>query len=747
MNVALIGQGVRRPDARAKVTGRADYGTDRLPAGVAHAALVTATIAKGRIERIDTAAARAVPGVLLVMTHVEHRPVLHPLEPVMHPTLGQYPHENMPPLQGSEIHYAGQIVALVAAETPEAARQAAALVQLAYANSTPVTSVGFVPAMAEAIHLPIATGEPTDVTFGAPDDELAASAFAVDLTYTTPQEHHASMELHGNVAEWHGDDLIFHESCQWVTGTARGLAQALGISHERVRVTSPFIGAGFGGKGWFRYHSALGAQAARVLGRPVKLEMSREQVFVLGGARPAIRQRVALGADADGRLRSVMHETWSATSTVTNYQETCGYLTRQLYATRSMRTTHRAVPINIGTPCPMRAPGKAAGSFALESAMDELAWALRIDPLELRLRNYSDAEPGTGRPFSPKHLRDCYAVAAERIGWKERSPEPRGRREGDWWIGLGMSTAGFHNHQVPAGATVAVLADGSALVAASTLDLGTGTYTILSQIAADGLGLPIERVRCDLGDTDLPLAPGSGGQWTASSVGPAVSLAAEQVRTRLVRLASSDAASPLANLPDDRIGFRAGCLFAVDAPDRVDSYADLLRRNGLDRIAEEGVFTPVAAQKTHSVQCWGAQFAEVAIRASSGEVRVRRIVSAFDFGRVLNPTTARNQLAGAIVFGIGMALFEAGEYDEHSGRMTNASLGDYLLPVQADVPDIDVIMIDRPDHVANPILGVKGCGEIGTVGSAAAIANAVFNATGVRVRDLPIFPETLFAEI
>ena len=437
MNVPLVGQGLRRVDARRKVTGAARYATDRLPAGCAHAVLVTATVAKGRIAAIDTAAAWRVPGALHVMTHEERRPAIHPVELHMELTYGRRTHEDMLPLQGADIHYAGQVVGMVTAETAEAARHAANLVVMTYEAWQPMPLPDFAPALPDAIHNPKVKGEDTDQAHGDPEAELAASACVVDGLYTTPSEHHAAIELHGKVAEWQGDELLFHEPTQWVAGTGRALAQALGLADDRVHVVNPFVGGGFGGKAYFRYASALCAIVARELGRPVKLVLSREQVFVLGGARPATRQRVALSADASGQLGAVIHDSWTAASTVdTNYQETCGYQTRQLYATRAIRTTHRVVPFDIGTTCPMRAPGSGPGSFAIESAMDELAHRLGMDPVELRLRNYSESEPGTGRPFSPKHLRDCYAIAAERIGWASAAPSrpPSGRATG--WSAL-----------------------------------------------------------------------------------------------------------------------------------------------------------------------------------------------------------------------------------------------------------------------------------------------------------------------
>ncbi len=403
MNAPLVGQALRRVEARTKVTGATRYASDRLPHGCAHAVLVTATVAKGRIAVLDTGAARRVPGVLHVMTHKERRPAIHPVVLEMELTFGRRTHEDMPPLQGADIHYSGQVVAMVTAETPEAARHAASLVQVAYEAEPSTVVPDFTAAMPGAIHIPKVKGEDTDQVHGDPETELAASACTVDGLYTTPAEHHAAMELHAKVAEWQGDSLVMHEATQWVRGTGRALAQALGVPDDKVRLLNPFVGGGFGGKAYFRYDSALCAIAARDLGRPVKLVLSREQVFVLGGARPATRQRVALGADASGRLRAVIHDSWTAVSTVdTNYQETCGYQTRQLYATRALRTTHRVVPFDIASTCPMRAPGSGPGSFAVESAMDRAGVPAGDRPGRAEAAQLRRAGAGHGPPVLPQ---------------------------------------------------------------------------------------------------------------------------------------------------------------------------------------------------------------------------------------------------------------------------------------------------------------------------------------------------------
>ena len=736
-----VGQALSRVDAGPKVTGAADYAHDRLPEGVGHAVLVGSPVAKGRIVVVDAAAAESVPGVLAVVTH-ENAPRLNKVERVMDLFAGQSPQENFPPLQGPEVHYAGQVVAMVVAETVEAARFAASRLRIE-AETDPGAATDLDTALPRAYDVPQFFGQDTRTRQGDPEAALASALVVVRQTYTTPIEHHAAMELHGAVAAWEGGELTLYEPTQWVGGASRTVAAALGVPAESVRVVNRFLGGGFGGKGMAKMHSVVAAAVARELGRPVKLTLTREQVFPLGGSRPATRQEVALGAERDGRLIAIEHESWSTTSEVDTYLETCGFATRELYACPNVTTAHHAVPVNTGTPCPMRAPGEAPGSFALESALDELAHGLGLDPVELRLRNYADLEPGHGRPWSDKNLKECYARAAQAIGWAKRDPCPRAQRKGRKLVGLGMATAIYPVFQVAAEARARLLADGTAVVSSATADIGTGTYTIMTQIAADRLGLLLDAVRFELGDSDLPRAPAAVGALTANSVGPAVASACDAVRRRLVRLAVGDGASPLANWPEERVVVAAGRVQATDDPARGEAVSAVLRRHGLAHLEEEGRFAPGGWWQTHGLQTWGAQFAEVAVDEDTGEVRLRRVASAFDFGRVLNPKTARNQLVGGILFGIGMALLEEASFDPQSHRPLNAGLGGYLVPVQADVPEVEVIMLDKPDWVASPSLGAKGVGEIGNVGIAAAIANAVFNATGVRVRDLPITPEKL----
>jgi xanthine dehydrogenase YagR molybdenum-binding subunit len=509
-----------------------------------------------------------------------------------------------------------------------------------------------------------------------------------------------------------------------------------------VRVISLFVGGGFGCKGTPWSHVPLAVMAARVLGRPVKLVLTRHQMFSLVGHRPVTRQQIALGADGRGRLLAMRHDVVAVTSRFDEFVEPSAAQTRMSYACPNIRTSHRLVRLDVSTPTFTRAPGEASGSFALESAMDELSYALKLDPLELRLRNYAERDPESGKPFSSKSLRACYAQAAERFGWARRRASVRATRKGHEWVGWGMATATYPAGQSPSQAVARIRADGTALVQAGTQDLGTGTYTIMSQIAADVLGLPVERVRFELGDTRLPEAPLSAGSRTAASVGPAVKGAAEAVRAAIATLALADTASPLYEMPAADVVFADGCL--IDARDsaRRDPFQAILKRAGRTEIEGRFAAEENPARKEHSLHSFGAQFAEVHVDADLGQVRVTRFVGAFAGGKILNAKTARSQFIGGIVWGIGMALHEETLRDHRSGRVVTRDLADYHVPVHLDVPEIEIIAVDETDHVVNAV-GAKGIGEIGITGAAAAIANAVYHATGVRVRDLPITPDKL----
>jgi xanthine dehydrogenase YagR molybdenum-binding subunit len=647
------------------------------------------------------------------------------------------------PLQDDVIHYAGQHVAVVVAETLEQAQHAATLIRLEYEAKVPRTKL--------VSHLndayapePSMLGAP-DYTRGDPTGQLADAEARVEQTYTTPIEQHNPMEPHATIATWHADGrLTVYDASQGVHIPRAGLAEALGLATEKVRVICPFVGGAFGTKGALWPHTVLAAIAARQVGRPVKLALTRAQMYTSNGYRSETLQDMKLGARRDGTLTAIVHHSTSIGSDVGEFPEPCPDLTKLLYACPNLGTSVRLVRLDLGVPTFMRAPGEATGSFALESALDELACELHMDPIELRLRNYAETDPD-GRPWSSKALRDCYAQGAERFGWSRRTPEPRSMRDGRWLVGIGMATASYPSYGFPAGAKATIHADGQAMVQSGTADLGTGQYTIMTQVAADALGLPPERVAFELGDTDLPFAFVAGGSSAARSVGPAVRLAAQAARAKVLELAAADEDSPLAGHGPEAVSAEGGELFLTHDPSKRESYAAILARHGLAEVTGEGSVDAVWMPDGHRVNAFGAQFVEVRVDPDLGLVRVTRALGVFDIGTVLNPKTARSQAIGGIVFGIGMALLERTSIHPTLGKFVSPDLAGYLLPVHADVPAIDAFFVEVADPYVNS-LGAKGVGEIGITGVAAAIANAVYHATGARIRQLPITPEALLAQ-
>jgi xanthine dehydrogenase YagR molybdenum-binding subunit len=725
----VVGRGIDRVDGPLKVSGRAAYAPETPVANALRAVLVTSTISVGRIADIAVAEAERSPGVFAVLTH-KNAPRLK----------GAREHDQgdrvLQLLQDDAVVYNDQPVAVVVADTLENAQQAASLVRVRYgprpANTDPAREK-------TAPYKPEKTSRgPTDTDTGNFDGALAQATVVVDQTYTTPIENHNPMEPHGTVAVWQGTDrLTVYDSSQGVFGVRKRIAKLFGLSPENVRVISLYIGGGFGCKGTPWSHVPLTVMAAQVVGRPVRLTLTRPQMFSLVGHRPVTRQRVVLGADARGHLLAVRHDAQSATSRFDEFVEPSASQTRMLYACPNIRTTHRLVRVDISTPTFTRAPGESSGTYALESAMDELSYALRLDPLELRLRNYAERDPDSGKPFSSKSLRACYRQGAEKFGWSRRNPAVRSMRDGRQLVGWGMATATYPAGQSPAAAVARLRADGTAVVQTGSQDIGTGTYTVMAQIAADALGLPMARVRMELGDTRLPEAPLSAGSRTASSVGSAVKGAADRARAALVALALADARSPLHGLAPEDVVAADGELHARQGAARRDRYEAILARAGKTELMVRYDAQEKAERKNYALHSFGAQFAEVKVDPDLGEVRVTRFVGAFAAGKVLNAKTARSQLIGGIVWGIGMALLERTERDPRSGRVVTRDLADYHVPVNLDVPPIEIISVDETDPYVNEV-GAKGMGEIGNTGSAAAIANAVYHATGRRVRDLPI---------
>lgn len=692
-----LGAPVDRVDGPLKVTGAAPYAADTAVAGALFAVLVQATIARGRIVAIDDAGARAVPGVVEIVSF-RNAPRVKELRF----DFGSSPMpESLAPLQSDAVRYDGQHIAAVVARTFEAAREAAQLVRVRYAEETAAT------ALEDATDFERPQdwfGSDLQLRRGDPERAFTASAVRVDQTYTTPVEHHNPMEPSATVAVWNGDELTVFDATQWVYGARMCLAAAFDIPQEKVRVVSPFVGGGFGCKGWFWAHTLIAAMAAKVVARPVRLALTREQMFTSVGYRSEMVQRLRVGADTDGRLRAIMHDVRNLTSRVGDWVESAGNVTTFLFACDNVAVKHELARLDVATPTAMRAPGETPGTYALGSALDELAYACGLDPLELLRRNHADTDVVAGLPYSSKHLLECYDRGAERFGWARRSPRPRSMRDGHELIGYGVATATYPAMRAPAQARVRVDVDGTIEVATAAHDLGTGLYTILAQIAADVFGVEPRDVRVLIGDSSLPPAPVAGGSMTTASVGPAVLEAATQAKAQLDEHGTN-------GRPPEPIEVVAG-----------------------SASGDEG--------EHFAFHSFGAQFVEVRVDEAFGTVRVARALGAFDCGRVLNAKTARSQILSGITWGIGMALLEKTVRDPRTGAPITNNLADYHVPVNADVEQIEALFVGEPDVVFNP-LGARGMGEIGITGVAAAIANAVYHATGVRVRDLPIVPEKL----
>jgi xanthine dehydrogenase YagR molybdenum-binding subunit len=734
----FTGRPIDRVDGRLKVTGRAPYAAEVPVANVVHAVIVASTIAKGAISSIDARAATAAPGVLAVLTP-DNAPKLVPANS----TASTSPVDRvLQLLQDRRVLYADQPVAVVVADTLERAQYAASLVDIRYDESRSIAEIDGV--LHDAFKPRSAgPGGNADSFRGDVDAALAAAKVKVEATYTTPVENHNPMEPHATIAVWQGrDHLTLYDATQGIFGVRNKIAAVFDLAPQNVRVINQYVGGGFGCKGSTWSHVALAAMAARVVGRAVKLVVTRQQMFAIVGHRPKTVQSIVLGASLDGRLVAIRHKVISETSTFEEFVETSAAQTRMLYACPNVHTEHRLVAIDVGTPTFQRAPGEATGTFALESAMDELAVALRMDPMDVRLRNYAELDPEDAKPWSSKSLRECYLRAADRFGWSRRNPRPRSMRDGHWLVGWGMATATYPARQSPSSAIARLQPDGTARVQAGSQDIGTGTYTIMAQIAADALGMPFDRVRFELGDTAFPETPGSGGSRTASSTGSAVKLAAAALRQKLVRAAVADPASPIHGLAVDAVDAVDGAVVAKGDPAKRDPYAAIVARSGQPEFSAEVRSHEKPERKQVSTHSFGADFVEVKVDEDLGTVKVTRVVAAFATGTILNAKTARSQFIGGIVWAIGLALAEHTERDPRRARVVTRDLADYHVPVNADVPDIDVLVVPEDDRFVNEI-GAKGIGEIGITGAGAAIANAVFHATGKRVRDLPITPDKL----
>ena len=730
---AYVGEPISRVDGRAKVTGQATYAGEPTIANLVYGSVVSSTITKGTIRKIDTTEALAVPGVLEVLTH-ENSPL--PASKRTFVDEAGSPGETFIPFRNNTIKFNQQPVALVLADTFEVARYAATLVRVEYDREAHVTDLEA--AMGDAYHPPWRELlPPVPKPRGEAEKALAAAAARVDVEYRAPAEHHNPMEPFASTAVWDDEGtLTVYDKTQGVKNVQGFLCSVFDYDDDQVRVLSRYVGGAFGSGLRPQYQVFLAVLAARQLKRSVKVTLTRQQMFSLC-YRPFAWQRVALGASRDGKLSALVHEAIQNTSRYEHYCESTVHWSAILYNCDNLKVSFKLTPLDLTAPADMRAPGAAWGLYALESAMDELAVEVKIDPLELRLRNYAERDQNRNVPFSSKALRDCYKQGAERIGWSRRKSEPRAVRQDGALVGLGMATSVWESGQLPAAARAVLSLDGILTVSSATSDIGTGTYTIMTQLAAQALGSPIEKVRFALGDSSLPEAPVEGGSFTASTVGTAVHAACEKVREQLYGLALRVPRSPIADAKPNEVVFEDGYVRSSKDPSRAVSFADAMRHSMVNEVEGHASTRPSPKQDGYGIYAHSAVFAEVHVDEDLGSVRVARVVNAVAAGRILNPKTARSQVLGGIVWGIGMALEEESVIDQKFGRFVNHSLGEYHVPVNADVHDLEVIFVDERDEIVNPI-GAKGLGEIGLLGVAAAIANAVYNATGKRIRELPI---------
>jgi xanthine dehydrogenase YagR molybdenum-binding subunit len=733
-----IGKEMSRVEGVAKVTGKAKYAAEFKVPNLAYGFIVLGDIAKGTIKSIDTREAETAPGVIRVFTHLN--------SPKFGPKAS---HEQAPPrateeqdksfraLQSDRIFFNMQPIALVVAETYEQARYAARLFKAAYNAEKHITDTEAVRAQAR-----VPSQGPPPKPIGNPEQAMRTAQVKVEAEYRIPIEHHNPMELHAAIAFWEGDKLTIFDKTQEVYNVRKHLASSFGVPEENVSVISPFVGGAFGSSLRPNYYPSLTAMAARELKRPVKVVYTRTQMYTGHGYRPYTIQKVSLGAAPSGKLTAMIHEAVHNTSTFEEFSDGTTGFTPQIYACPNIYAPLKITETDFNTPTWMRAPGAVSGMFALECAMDELAYKLKIDPLELRLINYSETDPSSGKPFSSKALRECYRLGAEKFGWKNRKFEPRSMRDGRLLVGWGTATGVWGAFQMPASAKITLRADGTAHVASATSDIGPGTYTVITIIAAEYLGIKPEQVKFELGDTKFPRAPSQGGSWTTASVGSAVQGAALAITGRLLALANQHVNSPLKRVAANDVEMLDGQLRLKKDSSRFVSISEVMKRSNLTEITETFEARPSKEREKYTLMAHGAQFVEVKIDPDVGTVRVTRAVEATACGRIINPKTSHSQEIGGVVWGIGMALQEATEVDHRYGRIMNPNLQHYHVPVNADVLEIETTFVEEDDPIVNP-LGVKGMGELCMVGIPAAIANAVFHATGKRIRDLPISPDKL----
>ena len=729
-----IGNPINRVEGRLKVTGQARYAAEYNLPQVAHGVLVTITVAKGRIRTLDTRAAQRAPGVLYVLTH-QNRPEMPGFDAEPNPNQGRVYGQEFRVFYDDQIYYSNQPVALVIADTLERADAAAALVQVTYDEEPHKTDLTTNQDQA------ITPARSSDYSRGD-TQALNSAPVVVEQEYHTPIHVHNPMEPHAATVVWQDEDHVtVYNKAQTVILARQDISKSFGIPEENVHAISPFVGGAFGcsSRVWPEEMAAI--MGAKQVNRPVKVALKRDQAFNMVGYRPRSIQKVSLGATKDGRLISTRHQGWGVTSTYEQFTERMLDPTKTMYHCPNLEATYQLVPLDLSTPCWTRGPGESSGSFALESAMDELAYALNMDPLALRLKNYAERDPEVDLPWSSKHLKECYERGAERFGWSRRNPQPRSMRTGDMLVGQGMSSGIYKADRTTAEARATLRPDGTVLIQTSVADTGPGSATIMTQIAAETLGLNVEQVLFEWGDSRFPPAPGQFGSHTTTSVGGAVHDVCQALQGKIKGLATSGEISAFRGMNPSGIIIEGGVIRAKDGSHRVGC-GEMLQQLKLPEVQARVTSDKPPEMQDYSSKSFCATFVEVHVHPATGMVKVTRVVSALDVGRIMNHKTATNQVYGCTTWGIGMALMEEGVLDHRYGTYLNNDLAEYHVPVHADMPEIDVIFTEKPDPIVSPV-GAKGMGEIGLIGFAAAIANAVYHATGKRIRELPITPDKL----
>jgi xanthine dehydrogenase YagR molybdenum-binding subunit len=735
-SASIIGKAVPRIDGPLKTSGSAKYSSDHNFPRMVYAVPVSSAIGKGRIRSLDSSAAESMPGVVRVYSHGKVPPIYRPIPH----TRGARIDEQRPPFEDDTIYYNGQYVALVVAESFEQAKAAARVVKVEYDAQTPNVTTelgdGFTDKMRE------------ESKRGNVDSAFASAPVKLDQTYVTPAETHNPIELHASVATWDGTRFTLYETTQAVMNHQAVMAQMLGVPRENVQIVMKFLGSGFGGKLWPWSHAMLAAVAARDLNRPVKLVVDRSQMFTSVGHRPRTQQRIRIGATPQGKLVSLEHDyaNHSSMAQVGTFRENCGEATPFLYSTPNLRVRSAVVDRNIGTPTPMRGPGAVPGLYALESAMDEMAIKLKLDPVQFRLMNEPRIDEGMNVPFSSRHLKECITTGAEKFGWSARKPEVGAMRKGDLVLGWGMACCSWPAGRGACKATLSLRDDGTARIACATQDIGTGTYTVFAQVVSEKTGLPLHKIDVVLGNSSLPPGPTSGGSMVTGTVIPAIIQAADAAIRQLLTVASSVNGTPLQQHKPDELALTDGRIhFKTGAASGGVPFENILQHANIRSAEGEGNSGPSSDDPTnhkYSFHSYGAHFLEVEWDPGIARLRVSRVVTVIDGGQMVNLKAARNQIEGAIVMGVGMGMLEHTIYDPRNGRPVNCNMADYLMATNADCPEIDVTFLDYPDKLLNP-LGSRGVGEIGLAGVAAAITNAAYHATGVRVREIPIRLENL----